>query len=581
MIGLVKKILHLLEPRERKQALWVLTSTIVMAFMEIVGIASILPFMAVLSSPDIVQKNKYLRQSYDFFGFESVNDYLFFLGLMVFALLVISNTIKAWNRWTTLGFSTMTGHGISSRLYQQYLYQPYAFFLNHNSSELRKNVLSEIQTLVLNIISPVMDVIARSLVACAILLLLVVVNPFLALTTGLFLGGAYFMIYWSMRRWLLRIGQLRVAAQSSRHKIVNESVLDIKNVKLTGNEDTYIKLYEPLSFSHSKTSVLSGLASDLPSYILEVVAFGGILFLSLYQLMQHGLSQALPLVTLYAFAGYRLMPSFRAIFSAYTKIRFNYPTLEKITAELHATELDTLQRHELNNDALPFKNIIELKNISFSYEQNQKTIFHDFNLTIPANSSVGIIGKTGSGKTTLVDLILGLLSPSGGQILVDGQAVTDANRKAWQKNTAYVTQHIYLTDDTVRKNIAFGLADGQIDDEKVKHAAKMAALDEFIENDLPAQYETIIGENGIRLSGGQRQRIGLARALYLDRPILVLDEATSSLDHETEAEVMQAITNIGRQKTIIMIAHRTHSLAHADQIIDLNNFKHPENLEAA
>lgn len=567
MLFIGKKIFSLLNPAERLQALGILILTIMMAFLEMAGIASILPFIAVLSAPEKIHENKWGQQLFDFLGFESDRQFLLFLGLVVLIFLVISNTMKAVTRWATLKFSQMRGHGFASILFRQYLYQPYAFFLKHSSSELRKNLAGEVQALVTNIMLPFMDLIARIIVTISIIGLLILVDPVLAVSTALVLGSIYMIIYWPMRGWLYRLGQDRIKAQGEKSKILSESLLGIKNVKLTGHEETYLKLFDIPSRTVSRTSALNSIASELPRYALEIVAFGGILFIVLYKLLEsQNFSNILPIISLYALAGYRLLPNFQSAFTAITKMRFNHAILEHISEELVSTaQSQVLSDNEIS---LNFSSSIELRNIGFKYESADKPVFENINLTIPANTSLGIIGKTGSGKTTLVDIILGLLSPTEGEVFVDGIKITDENRRAWQKNTAYVTQHIFLIDNTIRRNIAFGVSDEMIDDAKLYQAAKMAALDEFVTS-LPEGYNTVIGENGVRLSGGQRQRIGLARALYLDRPILVLDEATSALDQETEQEVMQAVNNIGSQKTIIMITHRLNSLSAADTIFDM------------
>lgn len=582
MIKLTRQINSLLTSTERKQALSVFCLTTIMALMEVVGIASILPFMAVLASPDIVQTNQYLKQGYEFFGFDSVNRYLFFLGLLVLLTLILNNSVKALTRWKTLDFSIMSGHTISSRLLRQYLHQPYAYFLSRNSAHLNKNVLDETGRLVTNVIVPLAEVVARLITILSILALIMYVDPVLALSAAIILGGAFGGVYLVMRKWLLTKGRERMNAQGQRYQIVNEALSGIKNVKLTGNEDTYSTLFENPSRIYAKTTASSSMAGEIPRYALEIIGFGGILFIILYLLLQkQGLSHALPLVTLYAFAGYRLMPSFQVWFQSYTRIRFHTAVLDTIEREMIDTSLDPQSIALIHADtpALPFDQKIEFKDVSFQYELGARPIISKLNFTLNKNTSVGIVGKTGSGKTTMVDLLLGLLTPTSGEILIDGVALNDKTRRSWQKNCAYVTQHIYLCDDTVRANIAFGVSPENIDDGMVRQAAKMAALDAFVENDLPHGYDTIVGENGIRLSGGQRQRIGLARALYLNRPILVLDEATSALDTDTENEVMQAVSNFSKQKTVIMIAHRLSTIEKCEQILSLDSAaKNPHSL---
>lgn len=570
MFKLWSKIGKILTPRERRQAYALLGLSIITALTEVIGIASILPFITVLSSPAIVESNEYFRAVYEWFGFTGVNRFLFCLGLVVLALLVLGNAVKAYARWKTVNFSMMAGHSASSRLLHRYLHQPYAFFLKNNSAHLSKSILNEVQYCITGVIAPYMDALARFVIILAILALLIVADPVLAASVALVLGGAFSLVYLSMRHWLHKLGQQKVDAQNSRYQIVTEALMGIKNIKLTGHEDTYSALYDAPSRTYARTTSLSSIAGEIPRYVIEIIAFGGILLIVLYLLLQkQGLSQALPLITLYAVSGYRLMPGLQAILQAYSKIRFHSPVLDSVYTELAGAAAGHRQSASQTPAALPFARRIEFKNVSFGYDGVSTPVLQGIDLTLDKNASLGLIGKTGAGKTTLVDLLLGLLTPTSGEILIDGVALTDETRRAWQLNCAYVTQHIYLCDDTIRANIAFGLPDHAIDDDMVRRAAKMAAIDDFIET-LPQQYDTIIGENGIRLSGGQRQRIGLARALYLDRPVLVLDEATSALDDETERDVMTAIDNLAERKTLIIIAHRRHTLEKVSKIIDLS-----------
>lgn len=560
----------LLEPQERLQAFGLLCLIVLMAFVEVLGIASIIPFMAVLSEPPIVETNKWLKWGYERFEFTSINNYLFALGLIVLMFLIFSNALKGFTRWATLNFSQMRGHGISRRLFTLYLNQPYDFFLERNSSELSKNILAEVYELTNNILVPCMDLAARLMVMVSVILLLCVIDPVLAISAAFVLGGLYGFIFWALRGYLAKLGQRRVKAQAARYKIVGEAFQGIKNLKLTGHEQTYQGLFEKPSATYSSSSALSATIAEMPRYALEVIAFGGILLIVLYMLMNEvPLDQSLPLITLYAFAGYRLMPNLQAGFQSLAKMKFYNAALTNVLSELKLTSQTVQPSKNADIPALPFKNAIEVRDLSFSYAGSTQYVLHNLNLTIPANSTTGIVGKTGSGKTTFVDILLGLLRPSRGAVYVDGTGLTQDNLAAWQKNLAYVAQHIYLSDDTVRRNIAFGMRDEDIDEAQVRRAAQMACIDTFIETELGNGYDTIVGENGIRLSGGQRQRLGLARALYLDRSVLVLDEATSALDTETEESVMEAITALKHQKTIILIAHRLSTLENCDQVIDL------------
>jgi ABC-type multidrug transport system fused ATPase/permease subunit len=470
----------------------------------------------------------------------------------------------------------MSGYSISQKLFTHYLNQPYHFFLQHNSSHLSKNILAEVQILVQEVLIPIMNLMAQSLVTISILILLLIINPFLAIIAAFVLGGAYGLIYKIFHKRARHFGHLRQISQAEKYKVVNEALQGIKNIKLTAHESTYQHYFKQSSRSYADSMAKAGAIGEIPRYAIEMIGFGGLLLIILYLLLAgQELDQALPLVALYAFAGYRLMPSLQIMYFSLTKIRFGRPILDTITAELERAQPNNLNPIDEKKTLtpLPFHKSIKLSCIFFKYDKTKTPVLRDISIAIPTNTTTGIIGKTGSGKTTLVDIILGLLLPNEGQIHVDGSLLTEDNMQEWQQNLAYVSQHIYLCDDTVKRNIAFGVANEDIDEDQVKLAARMACIDELIEEELPAGYNTVIGENGMRLSGGQRQRIGLARALYLNRPVLVLDEATSALDTETEDNVMKAIDGLTGTKTIIIIAHRLTTVEKCDQLIKLDKGK--------
>jgi ABC-type multidrug transport system fused ATPase/permease subunit len=304
--------------------------------------------------------------------------------------------------------------------------------------------------------------------------------------------------------------------------------------------------------------------SQLPRFALEAIAFGGMLLVVLYLMAQNGgFSNALPVIALYAFAGYRLMPALQAIYKSVTSVRFAAPALEALHADLMG--LQPANPHQAG-EALPLNHAITLSDVTYSYPNAPQPALKELNLTIPARATVGLVGATGSGKTTTVDVMLGLLEPQRGTLAVDGVVIDETNRRAWQRAIGYVPQHIYLADDSVAANIAFGLEAKDIDPMAVERAAKIANLHEFVMEELPEQYQTTVGERGVRLSGGQRQRIGIARALYHDPQVLILDEATSALDNLTEQAVMEAVHNLGREITIILIAHRLSTVKACDTI---------------
>ncbi|MDD2296718.1 MAG: ABC transporter ATP-binding protein, partial [Sphaerochaetaceae bacterium] len=455
-------------------------------------------------------------------------------------------------------------HELSTRLLTVYISKPYAYFLNKNTSTLGKNLLAEVYQLTNNMLIPIFELVVNTMVILTLVIVLFMTDFVTTCVALAILGGSYAVINFRVKKRVKRGGLERLEANRGRYKITGEALSGIKTTKVFGRENYFIKQFSAYSkkFTQVETSVRT--ISEIPRYLLEALAFGGIILLVVFlTITRGGASDVIPLVSLFAFAGYRLLPAMQKVFQAATSIYFNQAILDTLHQDL--TE-DVTKRDLEIGEPISFTNEIRLKDLSFSYPETSVTVLANINLTIRKNSTVGFVGTTGSGKTTLVDILLGLLVAQEGGLFVDDVPLTSQRQRAWQQIIGYVPQDIFLSDDTVARNIAFGLADEKIESEKVQAVAKIAALDTFITEELAHGYETIIGERGLRLSGGQRQRIGLARALYENPAILVLDEATSSLDGVTETAVMKAINNASKDRTVIMIAHRLSTVRDCDVI---------------
>ena len=571
MPSVLKKLLALLDTRDRATASAVLVSLIFVALFEVAGIASIMPFMAVVMNPEIIHTNRFLERAFQELGFQSDQTYLVALGLLVLGLLVFGNVVKAVSLWMTLRFHNGLYYKLARRLLARYMSLPYTFFLNRNTAEMSKNILGEVQTVVGGVLDPMTKAISSLLVCTAILTLLIVVDPLVALAIALVLGGCYVSVYTLARRKLQSIGRQQVEASAQKFKWAGEALSGIKDLKVLGREHTFLQRFSLHAAKHAHNNVTAGLISALPRFALEAVAFGGILLVVIYFVAQgEGIGQMVPLLALYAFAGYRLMPSLQELFIAFAKLRFSAAGLDVVHRDL---TLGPLQSEDPEQHLPPtswaplsFKQRLELRDVSFSYEGTFEPALRHLDLLVTPNTSIGLVGPTGCGKSTTVDLILGLITPSEGKMLVDEAQVTTENVRQWQQNVGYVPQTIYISDDTITRNIAFGVPDEEIDMAKVREAARLAKLAEFVENELPQRYDTAIGERGVRLSGGQRQRIGIARALYRDPPVLIMDEATSALDGVTEEHIMDAVRTLSGKKTIILIAHRLTTVRDCDVI---------------
>ncbi len=572
-MGTISKLLDLLSPSERKRAGVLLGMMLVMALLDMLGVASILPFIAVLANPALIETNPILFSAYQLsknLGLSSTDQFLFFLGLIVFALLVFSLAFKALTTYAQTRFALMREYSIGKRLVEGYLHQPYSWFLNRHSADLGKTILSEVQTIMYNGILPLMTLFAQSAVAIALLSLLLFVDPLLAVSVGLVLGVAYGGIMLLMSGWLNALGQARIKANQERFTAVSEAFGASKEVKAGGLESIFIERFAKPAETYARGQSTAQVIAQVPRFALEAIAFGGMLLVVLYLMTQSGgFTAALPIIAMYVFAGYRLMPALQQIYAAVTQLKFVGPALSALHTDL--LSLEPVEIDGKMQKPMPLINCIELNNIFYQYPNADAPALNRINLSIPARSTVGLVGSTGSGKTTTVDLILGLLEPQEGTLCIDGQVVNASNRRQWQKSIGYVPQHIYLADDTVSANIAFGLAPEILDQEAVERAAKIANLHDFVIQDMPQGYNTMVGERGVRLSGGQRQRIGIARALYHNPSVLILDEATSALDNITEQSVMDAVNNLGHNITTILIAHRLTTIRECDQIYLLEN----------
>jgi ABC-type multidrug transport system fused ATPase/permease subunit len=561
----IELILSLLNKREKRQLVFVVFALLVMGFIELVGVGSISPFISVVSNPEIIHTNEYLDFVYNYLNFSSDTGFIIAFGIVIIVIIAVSNVCLAGITFIIYIYSGKRFHSISMRLFEKYLRQPYIFFLNVNTAELIKKITGDLHTYINRILVVSLQIIANSIIAVFIIALLVIADPLLSLIISLVISLSYLVIFFFTRGFLSRKGVERNKHNYLKYKYINETFGGIKDIKLLGKEKVFLNLFFLPSKKYAMNDAISDAINGLPKYLLELIAFGCIIGIILFMIETGSkVEEFLPVLALYAFGAYRLLPAFQKIFSAVASIKYYFPIVESFN-EIFAKLPEGERLIDLNVPRIEFHNI-SLRNIVFRYPASNKNIINNQSINIEANTSIAFIGATGCGKTTFVDIVLGLLEPQNGSIFVDGTEITADNKRAWQRNFGYVPQSIYLIDDTVRNNIAFGIEPEKIDDGAVIKAARIANIQDFIMNEMENGYDTIVGERGIRLSGGQRQRIGIARAMYHDPSVLVLDEATSALDGLTENAIMDAILNLSHKKTIIMIAHRITTVKHCDII---------------
>ena len=562
------KIISLFTPAERRRLIPLTGAVLMTSLLEVAGIGSLGPFMAVVADPTVIQRQPLLAALYQAGGFGTPRAFMIALGLGVVLMVLITTASKMLTLYAIYRFVGNRRYRLGHRLFRQYIYQPYSYYLDHNSSELSKNLLTEVDQVVNGVLRPSMEAFARGSVAIAIVLFLLVANPLVALAAAVVFGGLYSCVYAFVRPRLSRYGRKVREANRLRFKAAGEAFGAIKDVKILGKEESFSRLYAIGARRYATTQAAQQILSMIPAQAMHSMAVGFAVGMIVIMLsLQGSLVEVLPLLAMFAFAVQRLMPNLESVFRSMALIRYNAHTVDALHKDMtEAPPPPPLSDGDSAVDrppVYPFKQTVSVRELSFSYPASREPVLREVDLTIVKNTTVGLVGVTGCGKTTLVDVIMGLLQPTAGSVLVDG-AVPPL--RPWQRNFGYVPQQIYLSDDSVAANIAFGIPEHLRDVAAVERAARVASIHEFVTSELPDGYNTLVGERGIRLSGGQRQRVGIARALYHDPDILVMDEATSALDSVTEEAVMDAIQTLMHTKTIILIAHRITTVQECDRI---------------
>lgn len=556
-----------LSRRRRVQLVLVFGLMLVGAVAELVTLGAVLPFLALIGDPDRAATLPLLGKLVTALAWQS-KDLLVPAATLFAVVALAAGAIRLLLAWASQKFVFRLGHDIGVDVYRRTLYQPYAHHLARNSSATIADI-NKVQSVVGGVMMPLMQGLSALVITIFILAGLLLINPFVALVAAGGFGGLYLTISVLSRRLLNHNSHVIAAAQGELIKTIQEGLGGIRDVLLDQAQLVYIKKFSAVDTAFRDAQIANAFIAAAPRYVIE--ASGMALIAGLAVLMARGdggIATALPVLGALALGAVRMLPLLQLIYNAWSQIAGNVHNILDVLHVLDQPMPKAALLGRASTTPLPFMSQISLEKLGFSYEGDGKKVFEQLDLTISRGSRVGIVGKTGSGKSTLIDIIMGLLQPSEGTVRIDGEALNIANVARWQARIAHVPQAIYLSDGTIAENIAFGVPALEIDFARLRRAADQAAIAVFI-GTLPKGFDTIVGERGVRLSGGQRQRLGIARALYRQADVLIFDEATSALDNETEAAVMHSIDNLSPDLTVLIVAHRLSTLKTCSHIIEM------------
>ena len=567
MPTLMVRLWRRLSPRRQHQFGLVLGLMVISAFAEVVSLGAVLPFIGILTAPNRVLNYPLIADMAEARGITSADQLVVPLTMAFIATVVLAAAIRMLLLWVGARFISASGADLSVEAYRRTLYQPYRVHVARNSSEVISGITNKVNGAVFGVLWPLLTLVSSILLLVGVMLALITIDSMAASVAATGFGASYGLITWVTRRQLYRNG-LRVNCEHAQViKALQEGLGGIRDVLLDGTQAVYCNIYSRADYSLRRAQSNNSFIAGSPRFAMEALGMSLIAVLAYSLSMQAGgITAVLPVIGALALGAQRLLPALQMGYSAWASMAANYAslvdTLELLDQPLPAEAL------LLAPEPLPFQDAVRFHAVRFRYSSAGPWVLDGINLSIPKGARVGFVGSTGSGKSTTVDLLMGLLMPTEGEILVDGQPISGKRLRAWQRSIAHVPQSIFLADITMAENIALGVPHDAIDMQRVQQAARQAQIASFIES-RPEGYEAFVGERGIRLSGGQRQRIGIARALYKQASVLVFDEATSALDNDTEQSVMDAIEGLSRDLTVLIVAHRLSTVEHCDRLYRL------------
>jgi ABC-type multidrug transport system fused ATPase/permease subunit len=573
---LIRRVLFLARPYGRKKLALVFSLSLAQGIFQVIGVTSIFPFLAIASDPERIRHSQFGLRFLALLPPMGNRGLLITAGVIAIAALFLSNAVNLLAEYARTRYAHSFAHWLRVRLLRRMAWQPYGYFLQRNSIDLLRKVMGDVANYTGGVLLPLLDSIARALTAALLLATLFLVQPVIALSAALGFGSYYLIIFRLLARKRRETNEgLRTSAAGSFRE-AQQMLGGIKPIKVHRAEEHFLSRFTGHSAVAAQMSARVPIIANSTRYLVEPLAFGG-LVLAVVVLAVRGrdFSDILPNLGVMAVAGYRLLPALQLLYGQVTQFTSMRYSLDEVFEEFVAVERDEKSGNvEIwlgKLRPIEWQDGITLDEVSFIYPGTDRPVLNRFSVTIQKNMSIGFIGPTGSGKSTLIDLLLGLHRPTSGRVLIDGQPLTPELIPSWQATIGYVPQELFLIDDTIARNIALGVPDNEIDNARLREVCAMAQILDFIETELRDGFQTTVGERGIRLSGGERQRLGLARALYQKPSLLLLDEATSALDTATEAKLIEALRNLSGKLTIVTVAHRLSTLANCDKLINLVN----------
>lgn len=568
MLESLKKIYSLFPSSDHYKLLLLFVMMLLASLLEVVGIGMIPVFVTTVASPDKVLQYPILGDFLQSVGIISTDSLVIYGALLLIFVYLIKNTYLSFFLYAKKKFIENRGVYLEDRIFRAYMTAPYSFYINRNSAELLRNVTTEVNKIITGTLMPFVEVTLNITMSIFIIGTLLIFEPLITIVSIVVLGGGGYFFLYNTKKKTDEYGMDNREARKEKNKAVLQGLNGFKDARVLNREESFMDYYRFNAERSKRANVYEYVIGKLPKPIIETLAVVGILSIALLMMVQgREVSSIIPVLSLFGAATVKLMPVLSQIINQSTKIRYNAFSVYAIYDDLKILENDyqNFRQKVLNShDKIAFNNEIAIKSVTYHYPNAEDFAVKDVSINIPEGKAVAFVGPSGAGKTTMADIILGLLEPQAGTIEADGFDIFD-NIRGWQKNIGYIPQSIYLLDDTIKRNIAFGIADDEIDENNLQDSIEAAQLEEMI-NRLPEGVETVVGERGVRLSGGQQQRIGIARALYNNPQVLVMDEATSSLDNLTEKYVIEAIERLRGDRTIIMIAHRLTTVKSCDVI---------------